>query len=188
MYITRYILTSNFNNEVEIFEKESDALVRKEEILNCGVVGEDVAIEEVWIDLTNRELYDAARAAEIEDIKEMVMEYVTNKKDVERIAKIVYNRFLNDDSADQIKCDTLMDLVNEEVVKYEKENPKKHLYLISGIEYDTDGEDITDLPVEIQAEIDDSNLDDWEIEETLSNKISEITGFCHFGFEYERLD
>lgn len=54
-------------------------------------------------------------------------------------------------------------------------------YKVFKIEYDTDGEQI-DLPTEIEIEISDDSSD---IYETLSDKISEITGFLHLGFNYE---
>jgi len=48
------------------------------------------------------------------------------------------------------------------------------------IEWDTDGEDI-ELLTEI--EIPDELIGD---DEAISDYISEVTGFCHFGFEIER--
>lgn len=52
---------------------------------------------------------------------------------------------------------------------------------VLNIQYDTDGEEV-DLPVELEIEVPDNLTDKEEIHEYLSNEISNITGFCHFGF------
>jgi len=51
------------------------------------------------------------------------------------------------------------------------------------IKWDTDGEDIP-LPEEFIFELEDHE----DIEEFMSDTLSEITGFCHQGFDYEVLD
>jgi len=51
-------------------------------------------------------------------------------------------------------------------------------YTVSNISYDTDGEQI-DLPEELKILVPD-NCED--VEEFISNEISNQTGFCHFGF------
>lgn len=51
------------------------------------------------------------------------------------------------------------------------------------IKWDTDGEDIP-LPEEFTFELEDHE----DIEEFMSDTITEITGFCHNGFDYEVLD
>lgn len=48
------------------------------------------------------------------------------------------------------------------------------------IDYDTDGEDVS-LPTELAFSLD-STLSKEEIEEMVSDKISDETGFCHKGF------
>lgn len=53
-------------------------------------------------------------------------------------------------------------------------------YLVTNIDYDTDGENI-DLPKELEIDVP-NNLDENDISEFISNKISDITGFCHNGF------
>lgn len=53
-------------------------------------------------------------------------------------------------------------------------------YTVTNIKYDTDGEDI-DLPTELEIEIPD-DMEDDEIEEYISDEISNRTGFCHKGF------
>lgn len=53
-------------------------------------------------------------------------------------------------------------------------------YLVTDIIYDTDGEDIN-LPNEIEINVPDGINGD-EADEYISDKICEITGFCHKGF------
>lgn len=50
------------------------------------------------------------------------------------------------------------------------------------IKYDTDGEDV-DLPQSIEFEVQDHE----HLEDELSELISDHTGFCHFGFNYEEI-
>ena len=57
-------------------------------------------------------------------------------------------------------------------------------YTVYDIEYDTDGAKV-DLPKRLEIEVPDDVTDREEIEETLSDEISNITGFCHFGFLIE---
>lgn len=54
------------------------------------------------------------------------------------------------------------------------------------IKWDTDGDiELADtLPVEIIVEFDDGYTLD-EIEEELADKLSDLYGYCMFGFEYE---
>ena len=61
------------------------------------------------------------------------------------------------------------------------------LYKVFDIEFDTDGEDV-ELPnfLEIQVSDDLSNQD--EIEEFISEEISNQTGFCHLGFSTTLLE
>ena len=53
-------------------------------------------------------------------------------------------------------------------------------YVIYGIDYDTD--DASDLPTTIDCTTDIVDAD--ELQEHLSDYISNETGFCHKGFEY----
>lgn len=60
---------------------------------------------------------------------------------------------------------------------------------IFDIKYDTDGEDI-DLPPTLEIDlpntkVDKESIDVNDLEEELSDHISNVTGFCHFGFKYE---
>lgn len=59
-------------------------------------------------------------------------------------------------------------------------------YLVTDIEWDTDGEDV-DLPNELEIILpDDEELNSpEEIEEYISNEITNETGFCAFGFATE---
>ena len=59
-------------------------------------------------------------------------------------------------------------------------------YLVNGISYDTDGENV-DLPKSLEIELPSTIIDEEEIESKLSDEISNITGFCHFGFTYKPL-
>ena len=53
-------------------------------------------------------------------------------------------------------------------------------YTVCDIKYDTDGESVV-LPERLEIELpDDTEQDD--VEQMLSDEISNITGFCHFGF------
>jgi hypothetical protein len=56
-------------------------------------------------------------------------------------------------------------------------------YRCFNIKYDTDGHKVK-LPKEIIVEVD-KNLNEDELEETLSDSISDKTGFCHMGFDSE---
>ena len=62
-------------------------------------------------------------------------------------------------------------------------------YAITDIEYDTDDENLTkedlDLPKELVIEVSDEYETDDEIEEYVSDEISNITGFCHKGFSMD---
>lgn len=54
------------------------------------------------------------------------------------------------------------------------------LYKVSNIIYDTDKEDIN-LPKTVEITIPD---DIEDIEDYLRDEISNVTGFCHFGFDF----
>ncbi len=56
-------------------------------------------------------------------------------------------------------------------------------FTVTDIQYDTDGEEI-DLPMSITITVPE-NVDDEDIEQYLSDEISNITGFCHKGFVIE---
>ena len=55
---------------------------------------------------------------------------------------------------------------------------------IHSIVYDTDGEDDIDLPTEFVVTVEDNE----DVEDQLSDYITEQTGFCHRGFLYETLN
>jgi len=55
------------------------------------------------------------------------------------------------------------------------------IYLVTDIDWDTDGEDI-DLPSELEIDIPD-DMDSEDIEDYVSDSISDTTGFCHYGFQ-----
>lgn len=48
----------------------------------------------------------------------------------------------------------------------------------------------SDIPTEFDIELDDSvkNLTEEEIEDIISNYISELYGFCHKGFKFEKIN
>ena len=56
-------------------------------------------------------------------------------------------------------------------------------HVVYNIEYDTDGEKV-ELPDRREIELPD-DTDPEDVEELLSDEISNITGFCHFGFLIE---
>ena len=59
-------------------------------------------------------------------------------------------------------------------------------YKVTNIKYDT--KDTSDLPKEIYVNIDDSEyLEDYDIDEIISDVISDTTGFCHKGFSFEEI-
>lgn len=53
---------------------------------------------------------------------------------------------------------------------------------VTDIQYDTDGKKIK-LPKKLTITIPEGMTDQNEIEEHLSDEISNITGFCHFRFK-----
>jgi hypothetical protein len=55
---------------------------------------------------------------------------------------------------------------------------KKTVY---NIEYDTDGEAV-ELPTELEIEVPDDLTAQEDIEDYLSDEISNVTGYCHKGF------
>jgi hypothetical protein len=57
--------------------------------------------------------------------------------------------------------------------------------LVTNIHWDTDGEEV-DLPQEITMAV----PKEWSDipEEWLSDEITNFTGFCHFGFEFEEIE
>ncbi|MFA5418779.1 MAG: hypothetical protein WC341_09995 [Bacteroidales bacterium] len=59
-------------------------------------------------------------------------------------------------------------------------------FTVTNIKYDTDGEKI-DLPDRLEIELPDDTEED-EVADLLSDEISNITGFCHFGFVIEGED
>jgi len=66
----------------------------------------------------------------------------------------------------------------------------KEKYCVFDIEYDTDEEKI-DLPKELIIEIEleqDEVGDEDHISDLLSDEISDITGFCHYGFSSEKIE
>ena len=60
-------------------------------------------------------------------------------------------------------------------------------YKVIDIEYDTDGQEV-DLPKELEIEIEENLETEEEIVDYLSDEISNITGFCHFGFSFSKIN
>jgi hypothetical protein len=60
-------------------------------------------------------------------------------------------------------------------------------YQVSDIKFDTDGIE-TDLATNMIIEVDDEITDKDEIEEFISDEISNQTGYCHFGFTINNLE
>ena len=59
--------------------------------------------------------------------------------------------------------------------------------IVTNIEFDTDGE-IVELPNQLEIEIPIDIVDKEEIDDFVSDEISNITGFCHYGFQLELID
>lgn len=60
-------------------------------------------------------------------------------------------------------------------------------YLVTYIKYDTDGKRIK-LPKKLEIEVPTEYQSDDEIVDYLSDEISNVTGFCHFGFSFEKIN
>ncbi len=60
----------------------------------------------------------------------------------------------------------------------------ERIYVAKKIKYDTDGAKI-DLPKTLAIPIPNEMDDEDEIMDFISDEISNITGYCHFGFEAE---
>lgn len=64
-------------------------------------------------------------------------------------------------------------------------------YKVYDIDYDTDGDDaiLADLPSIIEIGVEESIASDqYELEDYLSDKISELTSYCHNGFNFKKLE
>ena len=60
-------------------------------------------------------------------------------------------------------------------------------YMVTNIQWDMDGdkENLMDLPAELSIDADTLSISDKdEIEETISDYLSDTYGFCHFGFKF----
>ena len=56
----------------------------------------------------------------------------------------------------------------------------------SNIKWDTDGDDMYDLPTTMDITID-PEVEREDVCEMVGDELSNITGWCHFGFEYKVL-
>lgn len=66
-------------------------------------------------------------------------------------------------------------------------NNSLRTFIVTDIDWDIDGEDI-ELPEEITIAIpEDEELEEDEIQEYLSDKVSDVTGFLHFGFTFKQI-
>ena len=54
-------------------------------------------------------------------------------------------------------------------------------YIVTDIDYDTDGEEVY-LPKNLTIDVPDDIEDEDEINEFIEDKITTMTGFCHNGF------
>lgn len=54
--------------------------------------------------------------------------------------------------------------------------------IVTNIKYDTDGE-VIDLPTTLEINI--PSLEQDDVDNFISDEISNITGFCHLGFDFE---
>ena len=55
------------------------------------------------------------------------------------------------------------------------------IYKVTNIDYDTDGENV-ELPESLDITVPDEIEDHYEINEFISDEISNQTGFCHNGY------
>jgi len=55
------------------------------------------------------------------------------------------------------------------------------LYTVTNIKYDTDGEKVK-LPKKLNINVPDDITDHQEINEYISEEISNVTGYCHEGY------
>jgi hypothetical protein len=53
--------------------------------------------------------------------------------------------------------------------------------IVTEIQYDTDGEVVT-LPTQLEIDIP-SDIEEDDIDDFVSDEVSNITGYCHFGFD-----
>ena len=60
-------------------------------------------------------------------------------------------------------------------------NKQNRKFVITDIKYDTDGKKVKGLPKELNIDIPDY-IEDDDIDGYISDEISNITGYCHFGF------
>lgn len=60
-------------------------------------------------------------------------------------------------------------------------------YVATNIKWDTDGEDVDDLPIKVTVEIPNDIVDEAEIMEFVSDEITNVTGFCHNGFVMKKV-
>lgn len=58
---------------------------------------------------------------------------------------------------------------------------------VKNIQYDTDGFEV-ELPSELLIKVPSEYTDVEDIDDFISDEISNITGYCHFGFEVDFLD
>lgn len=66
-----------------------------------------------------------------------------------------------------------------------KNNITRITYKVSEIIWDTDGQEC-DLPTECLIDVMvNSNTTEGDIEESISNAITDMVSFCHKGFKYE---
>jgi hypothetical protein len=59
-------------------------------------------------------------------------------------------------------------------------------YTVHVTEYDTDEDDDVSLPLTLSIIVPDDITDEDDIEEYLADEISNLTGYCHKGFSYEK--
>lgn len=58
---------------------------------------------------------------------------------------------------------------------------------VKNIQYDTDGIEV-ELPSELLIKVPSEYTDVQDIDDFISDEISNITGYCHFGFDVEFLN
>ena len=97
------------------------------------------------------------------DIMDSFLKDDISKADLENLKNAIYDEYI----------------VNEDLD--DEKEPTKVTVKVSDVEWDTDDEEV-DLPKEFTLTVD--HYDDTDLDDEVSDAISDEYGFCHFGFNY----
>lgn len=186
----------------DFIKKREEDLIRANESKKITEgIDDDMIIE----DTPAEELFNALNSAETFSVEEW-----NRASDEERIAMVkpILLKFyennkekINDNWEDfmdlleyynwHTECRILRDLVNgvlTESIIDSKNKVIESKLIVTNIKWDTDGEDI-DLPKEMEVELPEyiDETDEDEVDEYVSDYISDETGFCHYGFDIKEV-